>query len=68
MLALYYLYSNKKTKTRRKTKMSWLVNWLFGKSEAQLSNMKATRLAKIERIEKEIEAIDAKMKENESKD
>lgn len=68
MLALYYLYSNKKTKTRRNTKMSWLVNWLFGKSEAQLSNMKATRLAKIERIKKEIEAIDEEMnKKNENK-
>ena len=48
--------------------MGWILEWLMGKSNAQLSNMKATRLAKIERIKKEIEAIDAKMKENESKD
>lgn len=66
MFALYYLYANKKI-SKRRTKMGWFLEWLMGKSNAQLSNMKATRLAKIERIEKEIEAIDAKMKENESK-
>lgn len=68
MLCLYYLYSNVKKGTRRKTKMGLFFDWLFGKSEAQLSNMKATRLAKIERIKKEIEAIDEEMnKKNESK-
>lgn len=48
--------------------MGWILEWLMGKTEAQLSNMKATRLAKIERIKKEIEAIDKEMsKKNESK-
>lgn len=66
MLALYYLYSNKK---RRNKTMSWFLNWLFGKSEAQLRNMKANRLAKIEKLQEEVNAIDEEInKKNESKD
>lgn len=66
MLALYYLYSNTKKQRRRNTKMGLFLNWLFGKTEAQLRNMKATRLAKIEKLQEEVKAIDEEMnKKNE---
>lgn len=37
MLALYYLYSNKKIGGKH---MSWILDWLFGKSDSQLEKMK----------------------------
>lgn len=71
MLALYYLYSNITSNkiNKRRTKMSWFLEWLFGKTEGQLRNMKATRLAKIEKLQEEVKAIDEEInKKNESKD
>lgn len=65
MLALYYLYSNKK---KGEKNMGWFASWLFGKTEGQLRNMKANRLAKIEKLQEEVKAIDEEMnKKNESK-
>lgn len=48
--------------------MGWFLEWLFGKTEAQLRNMKANRLAKIEKLQEEVKAIDEEInKKNESK-
>lgn len=58
MLALYYLYSNK---NKGDDKMSWILDWLFGKSDAQLEKMKATRLKKIEKLQGEINEIDKEL-------
>lgn len=58
MLALYYLYSNKK---KGDEKMSWILDWLFGKSDAQLNRMKSTRLKKIEKLQGEINEIDKEL-------
>lgn len=58
MLALYYLYSNKK---KGDDKMSWILDWLFGKSDAQLNRMKSTRLKKIEKLQGEINEIDKEL-------
>lgn len=66
MCTLYYLYANMKTGGK---KMSWLAGWLWNKSEDQLKKMKETRLKKVDKINKEIEAIDAEIakKKNENK-
>lgn len=66
MLVLYYLYSNY---MKEEKSMGIFLDWLFGKTDAQLRNMKATRLAKIEKLQEEVKAIDEEMnKKNESKD
>lgn len=59
MLGLYYLYSINNKGDR---KMGWIMNWLFGKSEKQLKNMKETRLHKIAKLEAEVKAIDEELK------
>lgn len=63
MLVLYYLYSiNNGGK-----KMSWLVDWLFGKSEKQLESMENATLAKIEKLQAELEAIRSERKKKSGK-
>ena len=46
--------------------MSWLFNWLLGKSTKQLLNMKKTREAKIAKLTEEIEQIEEMIKRNEA--
>lgn len=41
--------------------MSWILDWLFGKSDAQLNRMKSTRLKKIEKLQGEINEIDKEL-------
>ena len=59
MLAIYYLYSINNKGDRR---MSWFMDWLFGKSKSQLEKMKQTRLNKIKTLEEEVKAIDDEIK------
>ena len=62
MLALYYLYANAlKYKDKEVRRMSWLWDWLFGKSESTLLKMKSTRLNNIAKMQAEINAIDAEL-------
>lgn len=65
MCTLYYLYANIKIGGK---KMSWFAGWLWGKSTSQLEKMKNTRLKKLAKLNKEVEAIDAEIaKQNENK-
>lgn len=59
MLAIYYLYSINNKGDRR---MSWFMDWLFGKSKSQLEKMKQTRLNKIKTLQEEVKAIDDEIK------
>ena len=48
--------------------MGWLAGWLWGKSTSQLEKMKKTRLEKIAKLNKEVDAINAEIaKQDESK-
>lgn len=58
MLCLYYLYSNNKHRRRRTTKMGMWMSWLFGKSEAQLENMKERKKRRIAKLRAEIAEIE----------
>ena len=43
--------------------MSWMFNWLMGKSTKQLLHMKKSREEKIARLQKELEEIDKMLNE-----
>ena len=66
MLALYYLYVNN---VKENKKMSWIMEWLWGKSPKQLEKMKATRIEKRAKIDQEIAEINAELdkQKNENK-
>jgi len=66
MTVLYYLYANF---NKGGYTMGWFADWLWNKSEDQLKKMKETRLKRIDKINKEIVAIDAEIakKKNEDK-
>lgn len=58
MLCLYYLYSNNLDKRGKTGKMGMWLNWLFGKSIAQLECMKEKRKKKIAKLRVEIAEIE----------
>ena len=58
MLCLYYLYSNNLDKRGKTGKMGMWLNWLFGKSIAQLERMKEKRKKKIAKLRVEISEIE----------
>ena len=58
MLCLYYLYSNNLDKRGKTGKMGMWLNWLFGKSIAQLDRMKEKRKKKIAKLRVEIAEIE----------
>lgn len=66
MLSLYYLYVNNGKENK---KMSWIMEWLWGKSPKQLEKMKATRLAKRAKLDQEIAEINTELdkQKNENK-
>ena len=68
MLILYYLYSNSLDKKGRTGKMGMWLNWLFGKSVAQLECMKDKRKQKIARLRAEIAGIDKAIAIEKAKD
>ena len=46
--------------------MSWMFNWLMGKSTKQLTNMKRAREAKVAKLTEEIKQIEEMIKRNEA--
>jgi hypothetical protein len=58
MLLLYYLCINIVKENKR---MSWIMEWLWGKSPKQLEKMKANRIAKRAKIDQEIAEINAEL-------